>query len=254
MAEHVNPLPFALAAITLVLAFCGVALGRFMVRRSADDARSDTRNFIRIVITLMTSMVGLLLSLQLSSAKAAFDAQERQVTEVSSEIIFLDTALAHSGRGSQSARTTLYDTVEEMYQHAWPDEVPGKRVQVPPGADALYEQIDAIAPANESQRFAKARALTAAIDAGKTVRLISQEGKSSATGALLAVEIAWTGVIFILYGLLAPSNRAAAVVLVLTAAAVASAIFLIAELSTPFSGIIRISSVPVERAMSEIGR
>jgi hypothetical protein len=248
----VNPVPVALALITLVFAFCGDLVGRRIMRR-APEAASDTRGFVRIVAGLMTSMVGLLLSLQLSSAKTAFDTQERQVDDIGAEIVFFDKALAHSGRGSATPRATLYQLVEDMYQRSWPDALRGTRVATPPGADVLFEQINAIAPANASEQFAKSVALSSALDVGKTLRQLSAQHISSAALTLLIVEMAWTAGIFILYGLLAPNNRAAFTVLAITAMTVASAIYLIAEMSEPFSGIIRISSEPIAQALSQIG-
>lgn len=253
MVWHPNPIPIAMALITMVLAFCGVILGRLIMRRSPEGIGSDTRGFVRIEAGLMTSMVALLLSLQLSSAKTAFDAQEHQVTEVAAQVIFVDTALAHSGRGSVAARATLHQLVEEMYEHTWPNAHRGTRIETPPGADLLYEQINEISPANRSQQFAKSEALDAVLGVGKTLQMLSAQNASSATVALLIVEMAWATGIFILFGLLAPSNRAAITVLALTAVTVASAIYLIAEMSAPFSGTIRVSSAPIEHALSQIG-
>lgn len=243
-----------MALITMLLAFCGVVLGRLIMRRSPEAMGADTNGFVRIVAGLMTSMVGLLLSLRLSSATTAFDAEEHQVTDVATQAIFVDTALAHSGRGSATARATLHQLVKQMYEHAWPDVPRGTRIETPPGADLLYEQINGISPANKSQQFAKSEAQNAVLGVGKTLQLLSAQNTSFATITLLIVEMAWATGIFTLYGLLAPRNHAALTVLVLTAATVASAIYLIAQMSAPFSGIIRVSSAPIEHALIQIGR
>jgi hypothetical protein len=248
----VSPLAFAL--ITLLLAAGGVALGRFIARRSPQGLSAETKDLVRVSVTLMTSMVALLLSLQLSSVKTAFDSQERQVTEVGAQVVFLDRALAHSGNGSAVARVMLRGIVVGMLRRSWPDPVRGTRLETPPGADAFYDDIERVSPKNASEGFAKSSALAAALDVGKTLRLISQENSSSASLGLLAVEMAWTAGIFVFYGLLAPNNRASLVVLAVSAVAIASAIFLIAEMSSPFSGIIRISSAPLQQALSDINR
>jgi hypothetical protein len=242
----------ALALITLVLAFCGDLVGRRIMRLSPEAAR-ETVGFVRIVATLMTSMVGLLLSLQLSSAKTAFDTQERQVGDISAELVYFDSALAHSGRGSAAPRATLRELAEDMYQRAWPSEGPGTNVRTTADADILFEQINAIAPTNTTEQFAKSEALNSALDVGKTLRQLSAQHVSSAAFTLLIVEMGWIAGIFILYGLLAPNNRTAFTVLAITAVTVASAIYLIAEMSAPFSGIIRISGAPIAQALDEIG-
>jgi hypothetical protein len=244
----------AFAVITLLLCWGGVLLGRLMVRGSPQVLSAETKDFVRIAVTLMTSMVALLLSLQLSSVKAAFDAQEAQVTQVGAQVVFLDRALAHSGHGSSVARSMLRAIVIDMVRRSWPDTIRGLRPETPPNSDAFYDAIERIAPSDASQTFAKSSALGAALDIGKTLRLISQENGSSASLGLLAVEIAWTTGIFFFYGLLAPTHRASVLVLIVSAAAVASAIFLIAEMSSPFSGVIRISSAPLEQALNVLDR
>ena len=246
--------PIAFALITLLLAAGGVGLGRFLARRSPQGLSAETKDFVKIAVTLMTLMVALLLSLQLSSVKTAFDSQERQVTDVSAQVVFLDRALALSGRGSAAGRAMLRAILVDMLRRSWPDAIRGIRLETPPDAEAFYDTIERIVPTSASQGFAKSSALAAALDIGKTLRLISQENSSSAAVGLLAVEMAWTTGIFVFYGLLAPSNRASLLVLVVSAVAIASAIFLIAEMSSPFSGIIRISSAPLQHALTEISR
>ena len=243
----------AFALITVLLGWGGVTLGRVLARRSHQGLSGDTKDFIKIAVTLMTSMVALLLSLQLSSVKTAFDGQERQVTEVGAQAVFLDRALAHSGPGSPVARAMLRAIIVDMLRRSWPDTIRGTRLETPPNADAFYDAIEAIKPSGASQTFAKSSALAAALDIGKTLRLISQENSSSAAVGLLVVEIAWTTGIFVFYGLLAPNNRASLLVIVVSAVAIASAIFLIAEMGSPFSGIIRISSAPLQQALTAIG-
>jgi hypothetical protein len=248
--------PIALTLITLALALCGVYAGRFLRGRLREgDLSSDTKDFVKVVVAFMTTMAALLLSLQLSSSKTSFDAQELQVVEVSSQVLFLDRALAHSGPGAATARATLHDVVAGMVQRSWPVAFRGgARLQTPPGAYALYDNINKVKPVNGSQQFAKARALETAVVVGKSLRLISQEGSSSTTLPLLSVEISWITVIFIFFGLLSPSNRTALTALVLSAFVVASAIFLIAEMSSPFTGIIRISAAPLQEALTQIGQ
>jgi hypothetical protein len=244
----------AFAVITLVLCWGGVMLGRSLTRGSPQVLSAETKDFVRIAVTLMTSMVALLLSLQLSSVKTAFDGQEAQVTEVGAQAVFLDRALAHSGHGSSVARAMLRAIVVDMLRRSWPDTIRGTRLETPPNSDAFYDAIERIEPNGASQTFAKSSALAAALDIGKTLRLISQENGSSASLGLLAVEIAWTTGIFLFYGLLAPSHRASLVVIVVSAVAIATAIFLIAEMSSPFSGVIRISSAPLQQALHAIDR
>jgi hypothetical protein len=57
---------------------------------------------------------------------------------------------------------------------------------------------------------------------------------------------------FASFGYNAPRNPVVAVVLFLSAASIAGAIFLIVDLDTPFDGWVRISGAPVELALQHL--
>ena len=69
---------------------------------------------------------------------------------------------------------------------------------------------------------------------------------------MLIVVICWLMLIFLSFSLLAPPNPTATVALMASALSVAGAIFLILEMDLPFEGMIRISSEPMLRAISDL--
>jgi hypothetical protein len=70
---------------------------------------------------------------------------------------------------------------------------------------------------------------------------------------LLVVLVAWLVAIFVGFGLFAPPNPTVIVALVICALAVSAAIFIIMEMYTPFSGVLKISSTPIREALNQIG-
>jgi membrane-bound ClpP family serine protease len=70
---------------------------------------------------------------------------------------------------------------------------------------------------------------------------------------LLVVLVSWLTVIFIGFGLFGPRNYTVIVTLVACALAVSGAIFIILEMYTPFSGIMKISPSPMHYALSQMG-
>jgi membrane-bound ClpP family serine protease len=61
-------------------------------------------------------------------------------------------------------------------------------------------------------------------------------------------------ILFTCYGLIAPRNGTVRVVLFISALSIAGAIFLILEMNTPLIGIIKVSSVPLHRALEMLGK
>ena len=95
----------------------------------------------------------------------------------------------------------------------------------------------------------QARALTVASDLEQTRFLISAQSGDPVPAPFLATLIAWLAIIFASFGLFAPSNATLMVVLFLLAASASAAIFLILDLSQPFSGLMTVSSAPLRAAV-----
>ena len=71
---------------------------------------------------------------------------------------------------------------------------------------------------------------------------------------LLVVLVLWLTVIFISFGLFAPSNATVVASLFVSALSVSGAIFLILEMYTPYSGVIAVSSAPLRAALAQLGQ
>ena len=78
--------------------------------------------------------------------------------------------------------------------------------------------------------------------------LIEQEVLGIPVPVLLVV-LFWLCLLFMSFGLFAPSNATVTVVLFLCAVAVAGAIQTILDLSRPFEGVIRVSDKPLRHAL-----
>jgi hypothetical protein len=64
----------------------------------------------------------------------------------------------------------------------------------------------------------------------------------------------WITVIFLAFGLFAPTNATLLISLFVSAASVSGAVLMILEFYRPYSGIIRLSSAPVRAALDQLGR
>jgi hypothetical protein len=71
---------------------------------------------------------------------------------------------------------------------------------------------------------------------------------------LLMVLVFWLSVLFLGFGLFARFHITITVVLIVGALSVASAIFLILELSQPYQGLMRISDAALRSALAQMDR
>jgi hypothetical protein len=84
-------------------------------------------------------------------------------------------------------------------------------------------------------------------------RMFIEAEQTSMSIPLLAVLVAWLVAIFIGFGLFAPANSTVIVTLAICALSVSAAIFIIMEMYTPFSGVLKISSAPIRETLNQIG-
>jgi hypothetical protein len=75
----------------------------------------------------------------------------------------------------------------------------------------------------------------------------------SVSDSLLAIVVAWATFLFCGFGLMSSRNAMAFAALAVGAAAVASAVYLIMNLSDPYSGLFEASRAPIERILENIG-
>jgi hypothetical protein len=83
--------------------------------------------------------------------------------------------------------------------------------------------------------------------------LVQQVGQGI-PGAFIALVAFWLTLLFASFGLFAPRKLMSAVVLVLCALAVAGAIGLILDMEGPFTGLVRISPLPMRAAVNALNQ
>ena len=100
-------------------------------------------------------------------------------------------------------------------------------------------------------------AATAGADAGaieQTRLLISLQLASPVSWPLVAIVVSWAAILFCGFGVLSRFNATTVVAVALGAFAVGSALFLIFELSQPFTGVFRIPSGAFDQMLASLGK
>jgi hypothetical protein len=81
-----------------------------------------------------------------------------------------------------------------------------------------------------------------------------EEGGSSITTPFYVIVVFWLVIVFASFGLTAPRNALSYTAIALGALSIASVIFVILELDTPFDGLIVVSSQPLRSALDHLDR
>jgi hypothetical protein len=70
----------------------------------------------------------------------------------------------------------------------------------------------------------------------------------------LVILVFWLTIVFVSFGLFAPWNATVVAALFVCAISVATALFLVLEMESPFTGFIRVSPDPLRYALSSLGK
>jgi hypothetical protein len=235
----------------------GSALLAMLVQRVLPEHHlsTESKDVVKLGVALIATMSALVLGLLIASAKSAFDTRSNQVVQASADIILLDRVLARYGPETKDARTVLKRSVTAAVDRFWPanDAPPIALEPTASPVEALYDEIDALSPKNETQSAMRSQAVAMALDMARTRLLLFEHLGTSIPVPFLVVLVFWLCIIFASFGLFAPKNATVIAVLGVCALSVAGAIFLIIELDRSFEGLLQISGAPMRAALAQLG-
>lgn len=225
----------------------GIAFGR-LLRSLVPNGQLDTES--KDVIKLGTGLVGtlaaLVLGLMTASAKTSFDTQNTNIRTLAAQLILVDQLMVQYGPEADDLRRFTREAVNTMVDRIWRE---GARAssQVAPFSSSqvggkFYSEVDALTPKNDEQRALKSRIVDTSYEIARVRLAIFTRLDSSIPTPFLIVLIIWVTVIFASFGLFAEHSTLVFGALLVFALSVSSSLFLIMEMTHPFSGLMQIPS------------
>ena len=223
-----------IAFIVFVVTFgCGI-LGLTLQRWPPERHMSDgTRDLINRVTGLVGTMTALVLGPLIASASSFYNTQKSSLEVTASRFLQLDGVLRRYGPEATPVRAQLRAAAIQIYEDDWGhgSATPPTVVDSSAAIDALATSLDSLSPATEAERFRHARA-----------------------NEIAAILVSWTSLLFFGFGITVHRNGTAIATLAVAAFAVATAVFLIIELSQPYSGLLRLPPTPLVQAIDALGK
>lgn len=250
----VYSLLIAAAAIALMLS--GTALGVYLNRRLPDEHLTErTMDIVKLATGIVATIAGLVLSLLITSAKNSYDSVAMDVKGAAADFIMLDRTLEQFGERAVNVRTIIRQAIEKAAKTDLDVRTTNKdRIgDVVHLHEAAQREIRTMAMLNPGDEILRDRALSLAYDLSKARWMLQQEANDTLPTAFQLIVMLWLALIFGSFGLFTPPNPIALGALVVGAISVSASLFLINELSTPFYGIVRISTAPLWDALNIIG-
>ena len=241
-------------ALVFGSAVLGLVLGKILPDRHLD---SESKDIVKLSTGLIATLTALVLGLLISSAKEAFDQVNNELTQVSVRVVILDRALAQYGPETQEIRAELKKGFGvAMTKVLSGSESQQTQLDTPKGISPLetvHANIRSLNPKTDAQRALQARALEITSEIVNSRWLLALQRKGSISVPLLLIMVFWLSIIFAAWGVFSPRNMVVVVALLASSLAVSGATFLILEMDEPLTGVIRISSGPIQAAVSHLG-
>ncbi len=246
-----------IALVVFVFGAIGLLLQRVLPERFTTGAPKDLIGATAGLLTLLSALV---LGLLIWTAYGVFSSQNVAIQTLAAKILQLDLALADYGPEADAGRAQLRQDLAHTVRQVWSEDR-GDEEFVAENFSAAIDSmrhkasyLNALAPETDAEKHAMEQAQQT-IEAIAQSRLQMAFGLSSPVSYMLIyVVTGWVAVLFCAYGLMSRANPMAFVVFALGALAIASAIYVILDLSAPYSGFFRASPAPLERVLAQVSR
>jgi hypothetical protein len=260
------------AAVVLVILLGCSTLGLRVRPLLSERHRSrEVIEFVQLVVAMLVTFAALVLGLLTSSVKTSFDKVGDDLRGLAIQVIQLDRSLREWGTEAQPTRELLRAYIAAAIATTWtrepkppgdyyPTEAPtrsGSELESPV-TDDLLARIELAIRQLEAHDPMHRRLLTTCISQFERLMhtrwQILEETGSAISTPFYVVLVFWLGIVFGSFGLNAPRNGLSYTIILLGAISIASAMFVILELDTPFEGYFAVSSQPMRDALAYLSR
>ncbi|MFN8007446.1 MAG: hypothetical protein U0V70_10565 [Terriglobia bacterium] len=250
---------FSISIIVFASVFGGALLG-ILLRRVLPDHHlgQDSKDVVKVAMGLVATMAALVLGLLTATAKGTFDTESDELKKTAATIITLDRYLAAYGPETKEIREEIRRALAARLDLTWPEDRSRRATldttEASTTLEAIVNKIYALSPQNEAQRRLQSKSLEVANDVLGTRWLLLTQAGNTIPFPLLVMTVFWLSVLFVSFGLFAPSNATVIAALLLCAISVSGSTFLILEMNRPLQGMVKVSSEPLRFAYSQLGK
>jgi hypothetical protein len=219
-----------------------------------------SRDMVGAIVGLLTLLSALTLGLLIWTAYGVYAGQNGAIQTLAAKVLQLDLALADYGPDANQVRLQFRDMLGKTI-----DQVRGSDISAADFVAHNFEAalrnmrarqaaLDALHPSTDEQRQALAAAKST-IDAIAQSRLRMSFALSAPVSyPLIFTVVSWVALGFLGNGLMSSGSPTSAIAIIVGALAVASAFYMILDLSNPYSGVFRVSAAPLEQVLAVMGK
>jgi hypothetical protein len=239
----------AVALITFGASLVGMAL-QWVVPA---QVLTESKGAVGAMVGLVTLLLALVLGLLVFTAFSVFTTQRDEAYSLGPIVAEVDLALEQYGPEAAGGRAGLRAALERSRLRFFGDAKRGPAPFTFEEMRAIYSSqssfFDRLKPATDAQRGLVATAKDQVRKLADTQMLMARQLASPFPPHVLTVVVCWASALFLGNGLMAPPDAVTVVAHLAGAISIAIAIFLILELSSPYTGLIRLSPAGIDRVL-----
>jgi hypothetical protein len=243
-------------AVALTL-FAASVVGMLVQGVVPADVMTASKASVGAMAGVVALLLALVLGLLVFTAFSVFTTQQSEAFSLAPVIVEIDLALERYGPEAAQGRANLRGALERSRARFFGDAKQGPQPFTLEQMRAIFQgqnsYFDSLTPTTETQRSLLATAKDGARKLADTQMLMARQLASPFPPYVIAVVLCWASALFLGNGLVASTNAVAVLAHLAGAVAIGSAIFLILELSNPYTGVIRLSSAGLDRVLQVLG-
>ena len=248
--------PISASILVVICVFTGGFIGLLLKRLLHPDHLSkETQDVVRLGIGMISVLASLVVGLLIATAKNSYDTTASAIRYYTAELALLNETLRDYGADASKPRDLLRQYTETIFNDIWPSDGQTPHV-IDVGAAVLMEhvreEVRALHPVDDEQKWLRDRTLAINEDLLRDRWLLIAEQGQSVSPVVLIVLVSWITLIFLSFGIYAPSNALVVISFFVCAVSIGGAIFLILEMDHPIDGIMQISSWPVREVRAQM--
>ncbi|UZF92260.1 bestrophin-like domain [Bosea sp. NBC_00550] len=264
MAETLAALTFC--ALLSASAFFGVKLRGWLPEEHLSER---TMEALRLVTSLLVTFAALVLSLQLSNVKAAFDKAYRDRNADAAQLAQLDECLRSYGPDAAPIRLDLRSYTAAVIASTWPREPKPTGLSYPDTAAMAREgedmslsalvnrigrTINGLSPADTLHVNLAAECRSAYLQLQQRRWDVIEDVRGPVSPLFSSILTFWLMLVFLSFGLQIPPKRLAAIMLAIGIVSISTVMFVITDLETHYAGLFGIPSTSMRDALASMIR
>lgn len=247
----------ARALVVALIAFGASVVGLLLQNFVPPDALTASKGSVGAMVGLIGLLLALVLGLLVFTAFSVYTTQLSEAFSLAPIIAEIDVALEQYGPEAVDGRAGLRAALQRSRVRFFGDAKHGPKPftfeEMRATLAGLTGYFDSLKPTTEAQKSLLATARDRAQKFQDTQMLMARQLASPFPPYIITVVVCWAAALFLGNGLVATPNTISVIAHLAGAIAIGSAIFLILELSSPYTGLICLSPEPLDRIIALLG-